>query len=173
MDISEFTYFTVGTTFNLLFRCKVGAVSSVLTLKTANHAKITLSATLTEGKWLFTASATQTANYAMGDYTYQITETFSDGSVEISYMGKARFMPNLATALDAYDPRSQDEIILEAINAVMTGTASQTQKRVTVGDKTLEYTPFKELAEKREYYENRVAYQNGSGTSGTILINFK
>lgn len=166
---------TAGTSFNYSCKATDGYTSAVMTLKTASHAKITLSGTLTGGQWLFTASATATASYTVGDYVYQLIESNTSGVVRLVETGKLKVLVNLATADANYDPRSADEKMLEAVIAVMADNASESRGTISIDGATTTYRSFKDLENMKAYYEQRIedAYneENGGG-SGTIFTTF-
>jgi hypothetical protein len=176
MEIENLKNFTAGETLTVTMPATAGYTSAKLILKKINLAAIIISGTLADSVWTFTVSAATTAGYAAGDYTYQATESSTTTKIVSAY-GNLTIYANLETASTAFDPRSADEIILAAVIAVMSGTASQTQKYVQVGDRSLQYMSFSELAEKRAYFEQRVASahaeRTGENGSGTIFTTFR
>lgn len=174
MNITELKTFTAGETLTVTMSATSGYTAAKLILKRINTAAIILVGSLSNGVWTFTQTAALTAGYAAGDYAFQVIENNSTEKT-VSASGNVKIYANLETSAPAFDPRTADEIILEAVIAVMSGTASQTQRSVSVGDKSLQYMSFSELAEKRAYFENRVAdalaEKNGGG-SGTIYTTF-
>ena len=59
------------------------------------------------------------------------------------------------------DPRSINRITLEAIDAALANRASAQQKKVQVGDRTIEYSSIDELMKWRRIYARRVAKEEG------------
>lgn len=113
---------------------------------------------------VFLATDTITA----GDYLYQLL----DSDLEVVESGVIKFLPSLA----AGDPRSWAAITLAAIEAVLTSRATQTQRNVTVGDKTLGYMSHDELLRAREYFLDLVNQENAeeSGISDqTYVVEFR
>ncbi len=174
MKIEDLRQFTAGESLTITATATTGMTAAKLIFKKINVAAIVLTGALSGGIWTFTASAATTAVFAAGDYTFQMYESSSTEKTIYS-AHPVTIKPNLETSSTAFDPRSADEIILEAVIAVMSGTASQTQRSVSVGDKSLQYMSFSELAEKRAYFEERVyaalAELDGGG-SGTIFTTF-
>lgn len=68
---------------------------------------------------------------------------------------------NLATAPDDFDPRSSAEITLDAIDAMLAGRATAQQRRVQLGDKSIEYSTFAELMQWRSHFQKEVRKERG------------
>lgn len=175
MNITELRTFTAGETLTATMSATSGYTAAKLILKRINTAAIILTGSLANDVWTFTQTATLTAGYAAGDYAFQVVENNATEK-KVSASGNIKIYANLETSATAFDPRTADEVILDAVIAVMSGTASQTQRSVSVGDKSLQYMSFSELSEKRAYFENKVAdalaAKNGGG-SGTIFTTFR
>ena len=94
-----------------------------------------------------------------GNYSYQQTD--ADGNV----VGFGRFpvTQNLATAPANYDPRSQAEKALEAIEAKIEGRIlTVEQKQITIGDRSITYVnSITELERWRDYYKRIVDEEQG------------
>jgi len=88
------------------------------------------------------------ANYNAGKYRYTITDTDGD----IIEGGNFQLLPSLA----AGDGRTRNQIILDAIDAVLEGRASQNQLSVSVGDKSIRYLDHSELLNLRSHYQEMV-----------------
>lgn len=94
-----------------------------------------------------------------GNYSYQQTD--SDGNV-ISF-GRFSITQNLATAQKNFDPRSDAEKALEAIEAKIAGRIlTVEQRQITIGDRSITYmNDIRELERWREYYQQIVNRENG------------
>lgn len=100
-----------------------------------------------------------TAPEAPGQYSYQQADT--DGNV----VGFGRFtvQQNLATAPDGFDPRSDAEKTLEAIDAKIAGRVlTLEQSQITIGDRSITYiNSIKELERWRDYFQAIVNKEQG------------
>lgn len=80
---------------------------------------------------------------------------------------------SLANGTSAVDPRSTAEITLEAIDAMLAGRATSQQKKIQVGDKSIEYSSFSELLTWREHFARLVAKENGHDVPKNELLFFR
>ena len=89
--------------------------------------------------------------------------------------GSGRFTleQDLEHAPADYDPRSVAEITLEAIDAMLAGRATAQQRRVQVGDKSIEYSTIEELQKWREYFLSQLAAEQGKKPPRRILAGFR
>ena len=94
-----------------------------------------------------------------GNYSYQQTD--ADGNV----LGFGRFpvQQNLATAPDNYDPRSDAEKTLEAIEAKIAGRVlTLEQSQITIGDRSITYiNSINELERWRDHFQAIVNREQG------------
>lgn len=97
-----------------------------------------------------------TADYVVGDYAIQF---FRENAVIKTDVLKVK--QNLKHVDADYDPRSNAEKTLQAIEAYLAGVASHQQKRVKVGDKEIEYSSFDQLIKWRQFYKKEVRKQQG------------
>ena len=100
-----------------------------------------------------------TSDWTTGDYVIQF---FKDD--EVIDQDILTVKQNLKYTDANYDPRSEAQKILEAINAVLAGRATQDQYHVKVGEKEISYCTFNELMNFKNYYQKLVARQNGKPT---------
>lgn len=105
------------------------------------------------GFFVFTAPTTP------GQFSYQQAD--ADGNV----LGFGRFTvaQNLATAPASYDPRSDAEKTLEAIDAKIAGRVlTLEQSQITIGDRSITYiNSIRELERWRDYYQQIVNKEQG------------
>ena len=96
---------------------------------------------------------------APGNYSYQQTD--ADGNV----LGFGRFpvQQNLATAPASYDPRSDAEKTLEAIDAKIAGRVlTLEQSQITIGDRSITYiNSINELERWRDHFQQIVNREQG------------
>ena len=57
--------------------------------------------------------------------------------------------------------KSPNRIALEAINAYIQGRATAQQRRVQIGDKSIEYSSLSELLQWKRYFEEEVRKEEG------------
>lgn len=74
---------------------------------------------------------------------------------------RIEIVQNLATAPADFDPRSSAEITLDAIDAMLAGRATAQQRRVQLGDKSIEYSTFAELMQWRSHFQKEVRKERG------------
>lgn len=57
--------------------------------------------------------------------------------------------------------KSPNRIALEAINAFLCGRATSQQRKVQIGDKSVEYSSLSELLQWKRYFEGEVRKEEG------------
>lgn len=94
-----------------------------------------------------------------GTYFYQITAT--NGTVLQS--GSIEVLQDIAHAAANFDPRSDAEKTLEALDAKIAGRALTIQQsKITVGDKSIEYmNSIEELLKWRDHFQQVVNREHG------------
>lgn len=92
------------------------------------------------------------------------------GELGVISSGTFEVRLSLATGTSAVDPRSTAEITLEAIDAMLAGRATAQQKKIQVGDKSIEYSSLGELLSWREHFARLVAKENGHNVPKTELL---
>lgn len=111
--------------------------------------------TLTDG-----VAEINTDDFAVGEYAVQFFK--GDQVVEQTVLVCKQ---NLKFAPVNFDPRSPARIILDAINAVLAGRATQLQQQVRVGDKFIRYLSYDQLIKWREFYAVEVRKEEGKAGS--------
>ena len=109
----------------------------------------------------------QTDEWAAGLYVYQLKT-----GERVTGGGRFQLLQDFEHAPDGYDPRSVAEITLEAIDAMLAGRATAQQRRVQVGDKSIEYSTIAELKQWREYFLDQLAKEQGKGKPRRLLAVF-
>ena len=97
-----------------------------------------------------------TDNWAVGQYIIQ----FFNGNQIISE-DTITVKQNLKYVQNNYDPRSQAQKILDAINSVLAGRATAEAYHVKVGEKQIIYMSFSQLMNFKNFYEKQVKKQQG------------
>ena len=105
-----------------------------------------------QGDGTFSCTFPDTTKYEGGRYDYIVWEVDSDGLKNRLAGGQFRLIPSLSSG----DPRTHAQKVLDAIEAVIEGRATQNQRNVTVGDKTIGYLSLRELLEAKLAYEDIV-----------------
>ena len=135
------------------------------------QAPITLTA-ITEGTdYRVQEAAGATAVWAPGSYTWSrwvekagpIRQSLGDGQIQIK--------TNPATAAQGYDGRSHARKVLESINAVLEGRATQDQEEYTIGSRSLKRTPIADLLVLRDRYVAAVANEDAAAAVASGLPN--
>ena len=104
-----------------------------------------------------------TEKWNAGKYTYQLQS--DSGVVE---QGEMIVLQNLALA-DSTNYKSYWKTVLEAVDAMLAGRATQEQKQVTAGDKKIEYLTIDELLKYREFVLGKVAEEEAEeGSSNAV-----
>lgn len=120
----------------------------------------------------FTATAATTANWAPGVYWYSVRATNGAEVIEVG-SGEIEILPDLATVGDNYDGRSEAEIGLAAIDAVLGKRATIDQQKYTINNRELWRTPIPELLKLRGLYLARVsrerAQKQGRNALGRLV----
>ena len=109
----------------------------------------------------------RTDEWAPGFYVYQLKTAGA-----VTGTGRFRLLQDLEHAPDGFDPRSTAEITLDAIDAMLAGRATAQQRRVQVGDKSVEYSTISELKQWREYFLEQLAAEQGKGKPKRLLAVF-
>ena len=100
-----------------------------------------------------------TSEYEAGNYIIQLFR-----GDEVIQQDRLLIKQNLKFVDAGYDPRSEAEKILEAIEAYLGGVASHQQRRVKVGDKEIQYSSFDELMKWKNYYQQEVRKEQGKAS---------
>ena len=100
-----------------------------------------------------------TNDFVAGQYTIQ----FFNGN-DVIDEDELIIKQNLKYADANYDPRSTARQILDAINARLQNTATNTQLYVKVGQKEIRYMDYDQLIKWRNHYQKEVAREQGKPT---------
>lgn len=130
------SYYQAGT----LYKYAVSTGSKL----TANNGSAVITINEASGYITFLAATSYTA----GKYRYMIT----DSTGLLTESGLFEILPSLASG----NGLTANQITLAAIDAVITGRATQNQLSVSVGDKSIRYLTPSELFEMRGYYADLV-----------------
>jgi hypothetical protein len=106
--------------------------------------------------FLLSAPGATTETWTPGKYWYSLRATQGSAIMEAG-SGEFTVLQDLASVTGAYDGRSQDEIALAAIDAVIAKRATMDQQRYKINERELWRTPMSDLLNLRAYYSHRVA----------------
>lgn len=107
-----------------------------------------------------------------GDYWYSLRATTGTDLVELG-TGTLRVLPDLVAAGDGFDGRSQAQIALAAIDAVLGKRATMDQERYRINNRELYRTPISDLLKLRGFYVAQVKRESGRSTFGRqIAVRF-
>ena len=116
----------------------------------------------------FSISA-DTSAWQAGAYAWQAWATFADSSKRIIATGTL----DLADALGVGDVRSNARKMVEMIESMMAGNASEGVRRYRINNRELERYSVTELMQLLSYWKQRVRRENGQGGLGPrITVRF-
>ena len=124
-------------------------------------------------------SAATTSTWAAGEYAWYSWVEITGARYTID-SGQITIKANPATLAAAEDTRSQAEIALAAINAVLANRATLDQEEYTIGQRSLKRTPVAELIRLKNYFEGVVAREGadlraarGLPRNNKLLVRFR
>lgn len=120
------------------------------------------------------ADATETAAWPAGEYWYSLRATRGTDVAEVQ-TGRMQVLPDLAAAADGYDGRSENEIALDAIKAVLAKRASLDQERYRINNRELWRTPIPDLLKLRALYSTLVRRERnkcGQSFGRPVIVKF-
>jgi hypothetical protein len=138
---------------------------------------INLTATASGADHLFSADAATTEGWVPGTYWYSLRATMGSAIMEAG-SGQICVLADLANVTGVYDGRSQNEIALEAIDAVMAKRATQDQLRYKINERELWRTPVADLLKMRAYYAVQVARERARASGRSrfgrpVIVKFR
>lgn len=117
--------------------------------------QINLTATAVQLGHQFAAPASTTSAWAPGEYWWSIRASRAGAVVEVA-KGQLTIAADLAAVSGPYDGRTQNQIALDAINAVLGKRATRDQERYTINNRELWRTPIADLLKLRAFYAVQV-----------------
>lgn len=116
---------------------------------------INLTATGNGSQHTFAVAADVTADWAPGDYWVSLRATSGADVFEVAKRQLVITL-DLSAAAEGYDGRTQNEIALDSINAVIAKRATIDQQRYTINNRELWRTPMADLLKLRSFYSTAV-----------------
>lgn len=114
------------------------------------------------------ADATTTGNWQPGVYWYSMRATRGDDVVEVE-QGHITISPDLANAAAGFDGRSQAQVALDAIDAVLGKRATLDQERYRINNRELQRTPIADLIKLRSYYAAQVRNEKAAASGKNLF----
>ena len=111
-----------------------------------------------------------TTNWESGTWKFQTVVTTAGGNRKTLETGSLNVKPSCLNSTTGLDTRTSAEKILENINAVLEGKATQDQKSYTIAGRSLNRFSWKELIEARNFYSHLVRREKGE--SRTVEVSF-
>ena len=147
-------------------------------LESGGSTEISITASESGLDYIVEVGASTSAAYTVGVYHWQAYITRSSDSERITVNnGTWEVLTNRDAAVT--DPRSHVEKVIDAIEAVIEGRASQDQAGYSIAGRSLSRTPIPELLMLRDRYraeyvrlQRSEAISRGLGHSGRILTRF-
>lgn len=131
-----------------------------VTLHLRGPAAIDIAAAVEGSAHRMTAAAAETAAWTPGRYWYHLRATDAGGVADLLEDGHLEIRPDLLSAGAGFDGRGHAERVLDAIEAVIEGRATQDQQSYTINNRSLSRTPLADLLLLRERYRAQVAAQH-------------
>lgn len=145
-----------GLTFDVLLTLTAyPAPDWSVSLNLRGPSAIDLPATAEGNQHRINATASETAAWTPGVYWYTIRATDGTAVVEVE-QAQLTITPDLTAVTGPYDGRSQAQISLEAIDAVLAKRATLDQERYRINNRELYRTPIADLIKLRSYYVEQV-----------------
>ena len=163
-DLSEY-----GTGFTLRYRARLG---------TDGTTTFTFDATWDGTKYVVEVASATTAGYTAGDYSVEIYMVRDSDSERVSLGDRIwTVQPNLSTS--TADTRSHAKRVLDSIEAVIEGRASDSQESYQIKDRALKYMTHEELLKLRSFYkaeykreQDALLLEQGLGSSRKVHTRF-
>jgi ferric-dicitrate binding protein FerR (iron transport regulator) len=134
---------------------------------------VDVDATVDGSDHVFSVAAGVTATWTAGEYAFAVRATNGTDVVEVE-AGRVRVLADLANASAGFDPRSQNRIALDAIEAVIAKRATLDQDRYRINNRELYRTPIAELLRLRKHYKVECQREEGKaagkGRIGSVQV---
>lgn len=113
----------------------------------------------------FLVSATDTAEWAAGEYWYSLRVT-NGGDVAEVESGQITIKPDLAALESGHDGRAHVQKVIDAIEAVLEKRATLDQQRYSINNRELWRTPIPELLMLRDRYRAELRRMKAASKGG-------
>lgn len=136
------------------------------------HPPITIESTPDGAAHLVNVSASITAAWAAAEYRWTAYVTKGAERKTLG-SGQVKILPDPATRDELFDPRTENQKILDAINAVLAGELTNPLAKYKISGREAERYSRLELLKLQGIFQHRVAVENGQAPFiGAIPIGF-
>jgi hypothetical protein len=139
-----------------------------MTLALRGPAAIDLTATADGDTHVIGAGAATTAAWLPGRYWWTLRVSDGTDTIEVD-SGQTTIRGDLTAEGAGYDGRGHVEKVLDAIEAVIEGRASQDQERYRINNRELQRTPIADLIKLRETYRAELRRLKAARRGSTLL----
>lgn len=140
-------------------------------LAPASGAAIDLTSAAAGSDHRITANASATASWVVGTYSWTAWVENAGGERYTLARGRLEIKPASATLAAGVDTRSQAEIALAAIDAVLANRATVDQMEYSIAGRSLKRMTIDELLKLRSHYVDEVNKERG--ITRRILVGFR
>ena len=137
-----------------------------------------ITASATGQDFLVSLTATETASWSTGFYEWRAYAISGANRYQIDG-GKWELLPDFTKQIKGYESRTHARIVLDAINAVIEGKATQDQMSLSIAGRSLSRYSWQELLFVKAQYQELVkqedaeeAAKRGENASQRILVRF-
>jgi hypothetical protein len=142
------------------------------------NTEVLISATETDGTYLFTASSTTTAAFHPGYYHWQL-EVIQTSSSNRLVVDRGEFRAIVDLDINGSDPRSHAQIMIHKIESILQGKADSDVGSYSIAGRSLTKMSFGELMTARDQYKAEFQQEvvkdrarRGKPTGSTIKVRF-
>lgn len=142
------------------------------------NTEILLTATETDGTYLFTASSATTAAFEPGYYHWQL-EVIQTSSGNRLVVDRGEFTAIVDLDINGSDPRSHAQIMIDKIESILQGKADSDVGSYSIAGRSLTKMSFGELMTARDQYKAEFQQEvikdrarRGKPTGSTIKVRF-
>jgi len=162
-----------GLTFDLLLTLTAyPAPDWAVTAHLRRPSAINLTSEAEGSQHRFRATAAATSGWGPGAYWYTLRATDGTNVVEVE-SGEIQILPDLTSQTGPYDGRTQAQIALSAIEAVLANRATLDQERYRINNRELYRTSIPDLLKLRAFYVEQVKREKaaacGKNPFGTVV----
>ena len=140
--------------------------------------EITLTGTDETTHYLFSVSSTVSADFVPGYYHWQL-EIVRNSDSERIVVDTGTFTANVDLDVNASDPRTHAEIMVDKIESILQGRADSDVANYSIKDRSLTKLSISELLQWRDYYRLELRKEKtaqliakGDATGATVKVRF-
>lgn len=148
-----------------------------LSYKLRGASAIDIDATIEDQKYLVNANPATTNTWAEGDY-WAFAVVSLGGEIATVELGETKILPSL-TGLTTLDQRSHVKKVLDALDALLEGKATEDMAEMSIGNRSLKKMGPDELLKWKKYYSelyrrelDQKAISEGKKPKSRILVRF-